>query len=138
MSFANAVMESRGVLLIKPAAANGCGSSRTSGPIFDLTLSPNGRAPSSTASMQPQTIDSANAFEALPIAANLRGQVLFVRALDIGPWLMRLTFETSPQAVIPIAGAGFYLSEFPADDRVTAVELQGQGRIEWTIGGGIV
>lgn len=138
MAIANATVELRGVLLIKPAAANGCGSSSTSGPIFNLALSPNGRAPASTVSMQPHTIDSPNAFEALPIAANLRGQVLYLRALDFGPWLVRLSFEASAQAVVPLAGQALYLSEFPVDDRLTAVELQGQGRIEWTVAGGIV
>ena len=135
---ANASLDLRGRLSIKPAAANGCGSSNTSGPSFELVLSPNGRAASATASMQPQTIDSPAVFEALPLAANLRGQVIYIRSLDLQPWLVRLSFEVTAQAVIPLGGQALLLLELPADDRLTAVELQGQGRIEWTVAGGIV
>lgn len=138
MATGNASIDLKGTLSIKPVAANGCGVSNTSGPVFHLSLAPNNRAPAQQQSMQPITIDSAAAFEVLPLAANTKGTVVYLHALDLSPWLVRITFEATAAATFPLSGFGTYLAEFPPDDRVTMVELQGQGRIEWTVCGGIV
>ncbi len=40
--------------------------------------------------------------------------------------------------VLPLGGNGNFLQEFPPDDRVVTVAIQGQGRIEWLASGAIV
>ena len=138
MPTSNATIELRGAILTRPAAANACGSSSSSGPVFQLSLAAANRSATSLSSSTVQVIDSPGGFEALPIAANQRSTFVYLHALDISPWAVRLTFETTAQAVIPLSGSGTWLQEFPSDDRVMLVEVQGQGRIEWTASGGIV
>ena len=106
--------------------------------MFQLALAPANRSATSLSSSTVQVVDSPAAYEALPIAANQRSTFVYLHALDISPWAVRLTFEATAQAVIPLSGSGTWLQEFPLDDRVTLVEVQGQGRLEWTAAGGIV
>ena len=106
--------------------------------MFQLSLAAANRSATSLSSSTVQVIDSPGGFEALPIAANQRSTFVYLHALDISPWAIRLTFETTAQAVIPLSGSGTWMQEFPSDDRVMLVEVQGQGRIEWTASGGIV
>lgn len=134
----NASIELKGAIITRPASANACGNSTTSGPVFQLALAAANRSAASLSSATVQVIASPAAYEALPIAANQRSTFVYLRGLDIGPWAIRLTFETTAQAVIPLSSNGSFLMEFPADDRVTLVELQGSGRVEWIAAGGIV
>jgi hypothetical protein len=134
----NATIELRGAILTRPAAANACGSASSSGPVFQLALAPANRSATSLSSSTVQVVDSPAAYEALPIAANQRSTFVYLHALDLSPWAVRITFETSVQAVIPLSGSGTWMLELPADDRITLVEVQGQGRLEWTAAGGIV
>lgn len=85
-----------------------------------------------------QVIDSADDFEVLGIPANQATTVALVQILDMSPFMLRLTFESSGQREVPVAGLGLWVQEFPADDRVTELAVQGQGRIGWLAGGQIV
>lgn len=134
----NVTIELQGALTTRPAACNGAGPVGNSGPVIMLGLAGSSRAVTQQASATVQVIDSPAAFVALPLATDQRSTVLYLRALDLQPIEVRLTFETSAQAVLPVAGGGSVLLEAPPDDRISLVEVRGQNRISWLAGGGIV
>jgi hypothetical protein len=80
-----------------------------------------------------QTIDSPAAFEALPLPPASAYKVLALAMATSSPLAVRLTFQISAQAVIPVRG--LLLLEAPADDRITLVEVQGQGTLSWLLTG---
>jgi hypothetical protein len=134
----NVTIEIQGALSARPAACNGAGPVGNSGPVITLGLAASSRAVTQQSSATVQVIDSAAVFVALPIAANQRSTVLYLRSLDLSPIGIRLTFEVSAVAILPVAGGGSVMLEAPPDDRISLVEVQGQGRISWLAGGGIV
>jgi hypothetical protein len=135
---ANVSLTLDAVLTTKPTASNGCGSGGTSGPVFKITLSAQHRSAESQASATVQVIDSPGSFEVLPIPANQRSTVAYLRSLDSSPIMLRLTFESSDPVEIPLAGQDPWLQGFPNDDRLATLAVQGSGRIEWIAAGGIV
>jgi hypothetical protein len=138
VSVANVSISLQGALTTRPASCNGASSGSTSGPVFTLGLPSALRSATSQVGGTIQTIDSAASFEALPIPANQRTTLAYLRGLDIAPLIMRLTFETSDPVEIPLGSNAPFLSGFAADDRVTEIAIKGQGRIEWLAAGGIV
>jgi hypothetical protein len=134
----NVSLTLNGALTARPASCNGVGSGGASGPTFPLLLSPANRAVASQGGQTVQVIDSADDYEVLGIPANQATTVALVQLLDMSPFMLRLTFESSAQVEIPVAGNGLWVQEFPADDRVTELAVKGQGRISWLAGGQIV
>lgn len=135
-TIANVSLDLRGALTSRPATCNAVNTAGSSGPTFNLALRTENKSATQEASSTLQVIDSADDFIALPIAANQRSTVIYLRTLEFAPMSLRLTFEVSDPVVLPIRGA--FLLELPADDRLTTVEIQGQGQIEWLAAGGIV
>ena len=132
----NVTVQLQGVLLTKPATCNGSGSVGSSGPVFNLALRTVNASATSEETSMAWTLDSAVAFVPLSISPSMRLTVLYLRVTTSAPILVRLTFEASAQIVVPVSGS--LLLEFPADDRVSLVELQGQGQVEWLAAGAIV
>ncbi len=134
----NVTIDLQGALSTRPAACNGAGPVGNSGPVIILGLAPSSRSVEQQASATVQVIDSANAFVALPIAADQRSTFVYLRVLDLAPIDVRLTYEDTSTATHPLAGGGSMMLEQPPDNRISLVEVQGQGRISWLAGGGIV
>jgi hypothetical protein len=134
----NVSIQLQGALSTKPAASCGVGSGGTTGPNFVLSLATANRSATQLTSATSQTIDSPAAFEVLPIPTNQRSTLIYLRGQDLAPLRVRLTFEVSATIEVPLGGNGNLMQEFPTDDRVVTVAVQGQGRIEWLASGAIV
>lgn len=134
----NVSIDIQGALTTRPAACNGAGPVGNSGPVITLGLAPTSKSVDQQASATVQVIDSAAVFVALPIAADQRTTFFYLRVLDLAPMTIRLTQEISALHSQAIAGQGSVMLEFPPDDRASLIEIQGQGRISWLAGGGIV
>lgn len=133
MATANISTNLAGALTSRPATCNGAGSSGSSGPALAFNISDSAAA---NASSTFTTVDSALAFTPLALPANLRARLLYIRILTTAKMTLRLTYEVTGLVVEPVIG--LWVKQFPADDRVSLIELQGQGDLEWYAAGGIV
>lgn len=136
MAVANLSINLAGQLLARPATCNGAGNEGGSGPVFQLGLLTGNKSAAAEISQTATTIDSALAFEALPFQSNFRARLLYLRTKDLAAFDLRLTYEGSGIVTIPLRGT--VLLETPADDRLSLVELQGQGSLEWFAAGDLV
>jgi len=127
----------KGSLKSAPASCNGVGST-SSGPTFQLALKSSNAAAAQEESSMVRPIDSvAPAFEDLGIPASMAARVFYLRVQTLSPFVVRLTTELAGVTTLPSL-SGSILFEFAADDRLTTIEVQGQGTIEWYAAGDTV
>jgi hypothetical protein len=104
----------------------------TMGPTFNLGLRTKNAAPKTYGGAVSLPIDSSAAYVTLPMQPGQRGAVVYVGTGD-NEFLLRLTFEDSTTDVLSLQG--LYLQEFPTDNLVTLIEVQGVGTIAWHASG---
>ena len=136
MAVANIKIEVNGALTSSHATCNAVGSSGTSGPTFQLGIRSDNSSASENATSTFLTVNSALAFIPLAMPANLRATFLYIKTLTSAKLTLRVTYELTGVVTEPIRG--LWIKEFPSDDRVSLVEIQGQGDLEWYAAGGIV
>lgn len=102
------------------------------GPTFELKLREKNAAPKTYAGAVSLPIDSANAYVTLPMQPGQLAGLAFVGTGD-AEFLLRLTFEDATTDVLSLQG--LFLQEFPADNLVTLIEVQGSGTIAWHASG---
>ncbi|HVI04136.1 MAG TPA: hypothetical protein VM869_35840 [Enhygromyxa sp.] len=132
----NVSVKLEGSLLLQPATCNGAMGTGNVGPVFALGLRMAQRSAEVEVSQIITTIDSTDAYVALPWPAGLHATTFYLRTADFpSGWSLRLTYESSGQKVLPVHGT--VLLEAPVDDRITAAELQGSGQFGWAAAGTI-
>ena len=136
MAAGDVSIELKGSLKSRPASCNSVNSS-SSGPTFQLTLKAANMAAAQEESSTVRPIDSAAAFIDLGIPATMAARVFYLRVQTLSPMNLRLTTESTGVVALPDVN-GVYLQEFAADDRLTMVEIQGQGTVEWYAAGDVV
>ena len=136
MAAGSVQLELKGSLKSRPASCNGVAST-SSGPTFQLALKTANMAAAQEESSTVRAIDSAALFVDLGLPANQASRVFYIRVQTLTPLTIRLTTETTGLVVLPSV-AGTYLQEFATDDRLTLVEIQGQGTVEWYAAGDVV
>lgn len=106
----------------------------TNGPAFELGLRPKNTGVKQALGVISMIVETPNAFAALPIPPGTLGSVTM---LSTGNTVfdVRLTFEDA--ATVTIAVCGLWLQEHDPDNRVTLVEVQGEGKISYLIAGGL-
>lgn len=73
-------------------------------------------------------------YTSLGVPANLQGTAVYVRSLAANEELsLRVTLDSAGQVVLPLKG--MLLWEPTDDDFITALEIQGEGSVEWALWG---
>ena len=83
------------------------------------------------------TVDSANAYQALPWPTGMQGRFLYIRRVEPSinePFHVRLTKSTTGAETLRNQ-RGMLLLEFAEDDYLESVEIQGSVTIEWAATG---
>jgi hypothetical protein len=115
---------------------NGCptgGGAVSGSTVIPLALRADNKSADTAPGNANQVIDSAAAFVALDLGGAF-GRVLYVSMATDAPMDLRITFEVSAQVVLPLRGSlGPW--ELPAADRITALEVRGQGSFRWVVYG---
>lgn len=106
----------------------------TTGPTFELALRAKNADVKQALGPISMVVDSAAAFLALPIAPGTLGTVTMLMTGN-NVFDVRLTYEDA--TTDEIAVCGLWLQEHDHDNRVTLVEVQGEGTIAYLIAGGI-
>lgn len=106
----------------------------TTGPTFALALRSKNIAAKAALGAIDMTIESPDSYVELPIAP---GTLATLTMLSTGNavFAVRLTYEDDTQDEIAVCG--LWLHEHDHDNRVTAVEVKGSGKIAYLITGGI-
>lgn len=106
----------------------------TTGPALELALRPKNAAVKQALGAITMVIDSANAYVALPTPPGTYATVTMLATAN-AVFSVRLTFEDS--TTVEIVVCGLWLQEHDHDNRVTLVEVQGEGQIAYLIAGGL-
>lgn len=83
------------------------------------------------------TVDSANAYLALPWPTGMQGRLLYIRRIDPAineAFDVRLTKSTTGQETLQNQ-RGMLLLEFAEDDYLESIEIRGSVTIEWAATG---
>lgn len=102
---------------------------------YGLALLTQNAEPALENSQRRAQVESPAAYVALPISANLRGRVFFLRLRGTTtPIDIRLTLATTGAVVIPQV-RGMVLMEFDEAEQISAVEVQGTATFDWVLTG---
>jgi len=111
-----------------PQGSNGCQ--------YGLSIRPENAAPTKENSSTTGDIDSSASFVTLPVDADMRGRVFYLRTKEEspGPLDIRLTqLGTGATTIARVKGQFF--AEVDSAEAITAVEIQGVGKFEWVLFG---
>lgn len=122
----------QGSLTIKPTPSSPPKRAATTGCNFGISLRDGSGAGETEISQTCREISGAG-YQSL--ASGQFAHVLYIRSINRTPIDVRITREVSAQETISQVH-GMVLLEFSADDRLTALEVQGDGaQIEWALFG---